>query len=406
MSLRVKSRTTITTAAVSLVALAALAACGSGSSSSPAGKSTGSSPPIEIGILLPQTGVNGPTGKFISEGAIVAIKALNAAGGVDGHQLSYKLYDTLGTPQAGVNAFNSFVSDGGKLGLIGYSSVVAAVGPLASRKGVFLLNSGAPPSSAQEGGTHMVATLNGVSHEMTCAANYAYSKLGAKRAAFVYADVGANNQGVHQFGKVFEGLGGSVAGYESEQAGKTTDFRSILTQLLSKQPDLLYLYTYGPDPANIAKQARQLGFKGQIMGYSGIVTPSYQSVGGASTNGTVATTGYFDAASTDKATQDFIAAWKKYSDPNVNPATGLDFYHATLYDGMMMLATAMKYVAAHGGSMTDTSAVQQAFYKIGTFKNLVTGTATYAPSNPIPTKPYGIVKSQDANWAFQGAFGC
>jgi len=362
---------------------------------------------ITLGILLPHTGPNASTAKLMTAGAVTAIKEINEAGGVGGHKLDYILYDTLGTPEAGVRAYNDFVAQGGVYGIIGYSSVVSAVGPLASRDNVLLLNGGSPALSNQQMGTHMMATLGGVNVEMGCAATYAAKTWGKKKVSFVYADVAANYQGIQWFGEKFRSLGGTVAASESVVQASTTDFRSVLTRALAGKPDLLYLYTYGSDPAIVTQQARQLGFTGGIMGYSGIPVPAFIDIAGKdSAEGTRATTGYFDPNGKDAPMLQYVKSWKAYQNADVVPATDLSFYHATLYDSVKVFAAALTQVIKDKGDLKNPRVVQDAIYKVGTVSGLVTGDAVYTKGLQIPAKPLGIVEAQGGKWVLTGKTSC
>ncbi len=346
--------------------------------------------PIRLGILLPQTGNAATTGRFMTDGYVVAIKELNDKGGITGRKIEYEIFNTVGDPQSGINAFNRFVAGSYRFGMIGFSAVITAVGPLADRENLLLVNSGAPPFDPGKMGANTIHTLNGQDHEMVKAARYAYEKLGARNVGFIYADIAANFAGVKKFAATFEQLGGKVAGFEGAPQG-TPDFRSLLTRLKQQNPDLVYIYTFGPDPGNIMKQLKELGMTAvRTMGYSGAAVPQTITVGGSAAEGFIATSGYFDAASKDPQTEQYLASYRKYLTPNLDPKT-LGFYHATTYDGLKMLTVAMEHVQRAGGNVEEPKAVRRAFFEVGKF-NAVTGTAVYSADNPVPRKPFLVLE--------------
>lgn len=351
--------------------------------------------PIRIGILLPQSGNAAVTGRFMTDGYVAAIEEINANGGIAGRPIEHEIFDTVGDPQNGVNAFNRFLAGDYHFGLIGFSAVVTAVAPISEGEDVLLVNSGAPPFNPDAMGAHTIHTLNGQDHEMRCAAQYAYNELGARKAGFIYADIAANFEGVQKFAAAFQEAGGEVAGFEGAEQG-SPDFRSLLTRLNQQSPDLIYIYTFGPDPGNIMKQMQELGMDAMKMGYSGAVVPQTVEVGGTAAEGFVATIGLFDASSDDPHTQQFLESRKEFINQNDDPAA-LGFYHATTYDGMEMLATAMEHVAESGGDMEDPRQVQDAFYEVGTFE-VATGTAVYEEGNPVPEKPFQVQQVTDGKF--------
>jgi branched-chain amino acid transport system substrate-binding protein len=377
-----------------LILAAALTVTLSGCGGDNGSDDAGGSGKVKIGILIPQSGDAAVTGRFMTDGAKAAIDEINAAGGIAGHQIESKVYDTVGDPQNGINAYNKFASDGFKFAITGFSAVVTAIGPIAQRQDVLLVNSGAPPFDAKSMGSHTIHTLNGQDHEMTCAAQYAYEKIGSRKVSAVFADIAANRAGVETFSKQFEKQGGEVVGTESAAQG-SADFRSILTRLKQKNPDLVYIYTFGSDPGNILKQMKELDFKAKTFMYSGAAVPQTIEVAGSAAEGSLYTAGLFDPASTDPQTTAFVKAYGKV-DPKKDPAT-LGFYNATLYDGVKMLAKTMEYVDKNGGDMNDPKQVQDAFYKVKTYETS-TGTATYEKGNPIASKPFQVLEVKDGKF--------
>lgn len=387
-----RPRTVVVAAAVALMVFAA--ACGSdddgGDNASPT--SVANTSPVKLGILIPQSGNAAVTGKFMTDGAVAAIKELNDNGGIKGRKIEYEVYDTVGDPQNGINAYNRWRSEGGKFAIIGFSAVVTAVGPMAEREDVLLVNGGAPPFDPTAMGANTIHTLNGQDLEMKCAAEYAYETLKSRNVGAIYADIAANKAGVDKFTAEFEKRGGTVAGKEGAPQG-TPDFRSILTRLKSKTPDLMFVYTFGPDPGNIAKQMEELNFDAQLMAYSGAMVPQTADVGGSAAEGFLGLSGYFDATEGRPETKAFLDARKKHVDPNDDPSK-LGFYHATLYDSVKLLAKAMEWAEDNGKSMDKPADVEQAFYEVKEFP-AATGTATYTSGNPVPNKPFQVLRIKD-----------
>lgn len=377
--------------AMSGLALLVLTACG-GTSSSSGGAA------IKVGILLPQSGNSATIGTRMTMSAVAAFKEVNDAGGVGGRKIDYTIYDTVGDPKAGIDQFQKMTSvDGTTIGLIGFSNVVTAVAPFENQnKKVLLLNGGAPPFDPTKLGDNTIHTLNGQDNEMAAGAKYAYDVIGARNAGFIYADIAANNAGVHKFADAFQKLGGQVADFEAVTQGQP-DFRSVLTRLRDKHVDLIYVYTYGPDDGNIMKQIKELGMSVKVMGYSGIVVPETISVGAGASEGLYATSGYFDPSATDPTTQKFLQSWQKYVDPSKGPQT---FYDATMYDCAKILVAALQKVVKDGGDVSDPTTVIAAIHSIATFPG-VTGTGTFGAGHVI-TRPFMVVQVKNGVWTTLG----
>lgn len=386
--------------AVALALLLTAAACGSddgdeeteGTSSSGEESSGADESPVRIGILIPQSGNAAVTGKFMTDGAVAAIKQINDNGGIKGRTIEYEIYDTVGDPQNGINAYNRMLADGYKFAIIGFSAVVTAVGPMAANEDLLLVNGGAPPFDPEAMGENTIHTLNGQDLEMECGAEYAYNELGVRKVGAIFADIAANRAGVDKFAAAFEELGGDVAGKEGAPQG-APDFRSILTRLKSEDPDLVFVYTFGPDPGNIAKQMEELAFDARIMGYSGAMVPQTADVGGSAAEGFLGLSGYFDAGDGRSETEAFLEARMEYIDANDDPSA-LGFYHATLYDSVKLLAAAMEWADDNDKDMDDPQDVKDSFYEVGEFP-AATGTATYTEGDPVPNKPFQVLEVKD-----------
>ena len=96
-----------------LLAVATLAACGSGSNSGDngAGDNPGAAAPFKVGVAGPMTGQYAPYGTSHKAGAELAVEELNAAGGVNGAEVSISLGDDLGDPKEAVLVAQKFIDD-------------------------------------------------------------------------------------------------------------------------------------------------------------------------------------------------------------------------------------------------------------------------------------------------------
>ena len=82
------------------------------------GKTGGSSDTIKIGGWVPQPAVLPPYGTSVKNGASLAVKEINDAGGVNGLKLELSFEDDENDPEKAVNAYNK-LKDSGMQILIG-----------------------------------------------------------------------------------------------------------------------------------------------------------------------------------------------------------------------------------------------------------------------------------------------
>jgi len=163
------------------------------------------------------------------------------------------------------------------------------------------------------------------------AATYAFKDLGAKKAALLI-DV-ANDYSVglaNFFKKSFNKMGGEIVATLNYQSGDQ-DFTAQLQEIMSKEPDVLFIPSYFAEGAIIMKQAKELGSKFKIMGGDAMDNPEITAIGGDAVEGFMHTTFPYDPSMPDmnpvakKFTADWAAA-NPGKDPNVNAALGYDAY--------------------------------------------------------------------------------
>nr|MDQ2704436.1 ABC transporter substrate-binding protein [Pseudomonadota bacterium] len=67
-----------------------------------------------VGVGGPVTGPNAAFGAQLQKGAEQAVADINAAGGVNGEQISLSIGDDVSDPKQGISVANKFVADGVK----------------------------------------------------------------------------------------------------------------------------------------------------------------------------------------------------------------------------------------------------------------------------------------------------
>jgi branched-chain amino acid transport system substrate-binding protein len=157
-------------------------------------------------------------------------------------------------------------------------------------------------------------------------------------------------KGLSEFFKAkFTALGGQVVGYEGHATG-TTDFKAQLTKVLAASPDVLYVSDYYNDVALIAKQARELGFKGPMLGGDGWDSPKLMEVGGSAVEGCYFTN-HYSQDDTSPIVQEFVKNYKaKY---NATP----DALAALAYDSTYIMLDAIQRAGSTDGEKIKNALV-------------------------------------------------
>jgi branched-chain amino acid transport system substrate-binding protein len=225
------------------------------------------------------------------------------------------------------------------------------------------------------------------------AATYAYRDLGLKKAALLIDVANDYSVGLASFfKKSFTKLGGEVVATLNYQSGDQ-DFTAQLQEIMSKQPDVLFIPSYFSEGAIIMKQVQELGGTFKIMGGDAMDNPEITAIGGSAVEGFMHTTFPYDPSMPDMnpVAQKFTDEWKKInpdSDPNVNAALGYDAY-------MIIMDAITRAGSAEPQAITDALAATKGF--VG-----VTGTTTINETHDAE-KPVGLVMIKDGKKTYIGA---
>lgn len=234
----------------------------------PAAASTG---PLLIGTVGSLTGAEAHFGRETLNGAQLAIEEANAAGGVQGRLLALRSYDSQGRPEEAANAMTRLATQDRVLFVVGenISSNTLAMAPVAARTEVPIISpSSTNPRVTSEGGPYAFRVCFTDTFQGGLLARYAREQLKLQRVGVLVDAKSDYSIGLARvFSERFTALGGTVA--EESYSRGDTDFRGQLTRLKSERPDGLFIPGYYGDVGPMAKQARELGLRVQLLGGDG-----------------------------------------------------------------------------------------------------------------------------------------
>ncbi len=329
--------------------------------------------PIKIGTVLPTTGPIATFGQSTLNGIKMAIAEINAAGGVLGRQIELINEDTKSDATETRNAVAKLINRDNVLAIIGEvaSTNTLAGAPVAQSQGVPMVTPGSTNEKVTEVGDYIFRTCFVDPYQGKIVASYAARSMKAKRAALLTALSSDYSVGLaNVFKAEFTRLGGKIVSEQSYSEGDQ-DFSAQLTKLRSIKPDVLYIPGYYTEIALIARQARQLGVKIQILGSEGTESPKLFELGGDAVEGILFST-HYSAEVKNPIAQRFLKNFKeKYGkDPEALSALG--------YDAALVVADAVKRAGK-----VDRKALRDALARTKNV-NAVTGVITLdARRNPI-----------------------
>ncbi|NJP39976.1 ABC transporter substrate-binding protein [Oscillospiraceae bacterium HV4-5-C5C] len=361
------------------LAVISLAACSKSSSSS--------SDEIVIGGLAPLTGSVSLYGKATTNGAQLAFKEINAAGGVNGKQIKYVVLDEKGDAQEAITAYNRLRDQEKMVALLGdvTSTPSLAVAQRAVQDKIPMLTPTSTDAQVTLTGDNIFRICFIDPDQGTTMAKYASEKLGAKTAAIISNASDTYSVGLTKaFTEEAEALGLTITA--SETYGKDDkDFKSQLTKIQQTNPDVLYCPDYYETDILILSQAKEVGLTVPILGgdgWDGILNVAEE--GNPQEADGVYFTNHFSESDTSEKVQNFISAYKEEYDED--PVS----FSALGYDAAYMLAEAIK-----NANSTDSAAITSALQSIN--YDGVTGSISF-DENGDPIKPILIIKVENGEY--------
>lgn len=222
--------------------------------------------PIKIGVSLPITGDAASLGEFIKNVSDMAIEKINAEGGIHGRNIELKYEDDACSPTKAVSSAQKLISiDHINIMVLSTCSGAAIpVIPITTKNGVFVF-SGVTTSQDLTGVSPLFArTVPSNASQGQELAKYAISKE-FKNIAIVYETTDYPISIKKSFTDVYTSDKGAVT-EEGFTAG-TTDFRSILTKVKSKNPDAVFFIPGSPATADrLISNFEKLGWNVPLIG--------------------------------------------------------------------------------------------------------------------------------------------
>ncbi|MCL6596352.1 MAG: ABC transporter substrate-binding protein [Firmicutes bacterium] len=337
-----------------------------------------------FGVAMPMTGSQASYGADQVQALMWAVQFINSHGGVDGVPLKPIVEDTQADPQLGINDVNKLISLYHVPAFItAWSSVVAAVAPIANRHHVLELSIGANDPSIAHLGPYVWTTYPLANVDITALAKYVYTNLHDRTAAVLYIDNATGIYGAQVFRNVFQQMGGKVVAFEAYPQN-TTSYTAQLLKVKAANPQVLHIQGLVQDTLAVIAQARELGITSQITSYSAADNPQLLKQDGAAANGLIVTA---LAPSQGPQLRHYLALWQSRAHrlPNGLP------YTEYLYDAPFILKAQILWLIQHHLAYTGPNLLKamQANPRVVT---PLTGLTVFNPNHTVD-KPVYLLKA-------------
>lgn len=346
---------------LTLAMMLALVACGGGNTGKnnggAAGGNTtggdtagGDTTPIKVGLFGPMSGANAAVGTSQKEGVDLAVKEINAAGGINGRPIEIVSYDDENDATTAVSVVNKLINSDEVCAVIGSvnSSVTLAAMEVTQDAGMphlTAISSGAAITTS--GYEYIVRVQASDLLQAEAVVNYAINA-GYQKIGLMYQndDYGGGARDVIL--KIMEEKGLKLAADEAFEA-TAADVTPQLQNVKAAGCDALIMWCMYAPGATIANQAAQLGMGDlQLLGGGGLTNAKLYELGGQNVVGVINSQTFLAGAD---AVNDFSAAFIDNFKAEYNDTA--DSNNAMSYDTMYILAAGLQYCLDTYGELTN-----------------------------------------------------
>ena len=245
---------------------------------------------IAIATAGPMTGQYAIFGDQMKRGAEMAVKDLNAKGGVLGEQLTLEVGDDACDPKQAVAVANQMVNDE-VVFVAGHfcsgSSIPASA--VYNEEGILQISPASTNPQLTEQGLENVFRVCGRDDQQgTFAGNYVVDNNVGSKIAIIHDKTPYGKGLADEFKKQLNARGVTETMYEAITAGDK-DFTALITKMKNAGIDLIYLGGYHTEAGLIARQAKEQGIGATMMSGDALVTDEYWAITGDTGQGTLMT---------------------------------------------------------------------------------------------------------------------
>jgi branched-chain amino acid transport system substrate-binding protein len=238
---------------------------------------------IIVGEYGSMTGPQATFGDSTDDGVKLAVREINAKGGVNGRQIKLIADDDEDKQSEAVTVVTRLIQQDHAVAIIGEvaSSLSIAGGTVCQQNGVPMIS----PSSTSPKVTAIGNMISRVCFidpfQGYVGASFAKNTLKLDNAALLYNKSQAYSQGLaNNFRDSFTKLGGKIVDEEFYHDGDI-DYSAQLTSIRGANPQFIYIPGYYTEVVTIAQQARKLGITCPLIGGDGWVSDKLKDAGHA-----------------------------------------------------------------------------------------------------------------------------
>jgi branched-chain amino acid transport system substrate-binding protein len=343
---------------------------------------------VKIGFAGPLTGPVARVGKDLQYGAQLALDEANAKHpSIGGKPVMYVLdvQDDQADPHVAVQVAQKLVDDG-VVGVIGHYNSGCSIPASAvyHQANVAMITPGSTnPDLTKQGFKDVFRTMGHDGVGGVVAGHFVVEQMKAKRIGII-DDRTAFGEGLaNAFEKGAKEAGGNIVDREFTN-DKAVDFRAILTNLKSKNVDVIFFGGLDEQGAMLIKQMRSLGLTAQLFGAGALKSNAFLQIAGAAGEGTQ---DLEPGPALDKlpAAQEFGKRYKARFNQDV------ELYAPFAYDAALAMIKAIQ-----DANSLDRQKIVDSLAKVSV--SGVTGKIAFDANGDLIKPPYTLFAVQQGQW--------
>ena len=309
---------------------------------------------IKLGVSGPFTGGSSSMGVSMRDGVRLAVKEINAAGGINGDKIVLVERDDEAKNERGVQIAQELINNEKVVATLGYINTGVA---LASQRfyqdaKIPVMNNVATGSiltkqfpNAPENYVFRNAAPDNIQAPLI--AKEAVEKRGLKRVAILADSTNYGQLGREDLEKALKTYGVTPVAVEKFNIGDV-DMTAQLLKAKNAGADVILTYAIGPELAQIANGMAKLGWKKPMIGSWTLSMASFIDTAGKNGDGATMPQTYVQSPSTTPKRKAFQEAYlKEFKPKNNNIASPVSA--AQGYDSVYLLAAAIKQAKSTEG---------------------------------------------------------
>lgn len=247
--------------------------------------------PIKIIGLVELSGTGATSGTNFDNGAKLAVKEINAAGGILGRQIQYTSSDTQSNPGVAKALAQKAVDDGAYvvMGPVFSGSILVSMEET-RRAEIPNFTGGEASAITQKGNPYIFRTSFTQASAMPKVARYIKNGLKAKTVDVMWVNNDFGKGGRDMIVKSLEAEGIKVGADISTDPGQV-DFSSAVLKAKQSNGDALFVYTNEEESARALRELRKQGYAKPVVGETTLTSQKVIELAGEAANGAVAHVG-------------------------------------------------------------------------------------------------------------------